>query len=189
MAHPKVKISDNSGNEVGVTDNRLDVNVAGATIETGDIDVNLDSATDSVEAVLSATDNAVLDGIKAAVEIIDNAVSGNEMQVDIVTNKHPEGMTSITTFNRFDVDTSAIQLSSADGINSSPTNCKEIIIHSLTGNDGYIFVGDSSVNIDNNGIRVNAGETLILPLAEVADIWLDGSSANQWVAVTLIRDI
>ena len=27
MPHPKVKIADNSGNEVGVTDNRLDVNV------------------------------------------------------------------------------------------------------------------------------------------------------------------
>ena len=26
MAHPKVKIADNSGNEVGVTNNRLDVN-------------------------------------------------------------------------------------------------------------------------------------------------------------------
>ena len=27
MPHPKVKISDNSGNEVSVTDNKLDVNV------------------------------------------------------------------------------------------------------------------------------------------------------------------
>ena len=40
MPHPKVKISDNSGNEVSVTDNRLDVNVAGATMSTGDIEIN-----------------------------------------------------------------------------------------------------------------------------------------------------
>ena len=40
MAYPKVKLSDNSGNAVGVTDNRLDVNVAGATMSTGDIEIN-----------------------------------------------------------------------------------------------------------------------------------------------------
>jgi hypothetical protein len=40
MPHPKVKISDNSGNEVAVTDNALHVNVAGATMSTGDIEVN-----------------------------------------------------------------------------------------------------------------------------------------------------
>ena len=47
----------------------------------------------TVTANLSATDNAVLDSIdsdttaiKTAVEIIDNAISGNEMQVDIVSD-------------------------------------------------------------------------------------------------------
>ena len=36
MAFPKVKISDNLGNTVGVTDNKLDVNV---TVETDSIDI------------------------------------------------------------------------------------------------------------------------------------------------------
>ena len=40
MPHPKVKISDNSGNTVGVTSNALDVNIAGgATIDIGDVEV------------------------------------------------------------------------------------------------------------------------------------------------------
>jgi len=40
MAHPKVKISDNSGNEVAVTSNDLDVNIAGgASIDIGDVEV------------------------------------------------------------------------------------------------------------------------------------------------------
>ena len=40
MAHPKVKISDNSGNEVAVTSNALDVNIAGgASIDIGDVEV------------------------------------------------------------------------------------------------------------------------------------------------------
>jgi hypothetical protein len=40
MAHPKVKLSDNSGNEVAVTSNALDVNIAGgASIDIGDVEV------------------------------------------------------------------------------------------------------------------------------------------------------
>lgn len=38
----------------------------------------------TVTANLGATDNAVLDSIQAAVEVIDNAISGSEMQVDVV---------------------------------------------------------------------------------------------------------
>ena len=40
MAHPKVKIADNSGNEVAVTGNALDVNLAsGANIDIGDVEI------------------------------------------------------------------------------------------------------------------------------------------------------
>ena len=40
MAFPKVKLSDNSGNEVAVTSNALDVNIAGgASIDIGDVEV------------------------------------------------------------------------------------------------------------------------------------------------------
>ena len=40
MPHPKVKIADNSGNEVGVTGNALDVNIrTGSTIDIGDVEI------------------------------------------------------------------------------------------------------------------------------------------------------
>ena len=40
MPHPKVKISDNSGNEVGVTSNRLDVNLGAIpAIDIGDVEI------------------------------------------------------------------------------------------------------------------------------------------------------
>jgi uncharacterized membrane protein YgdD (TMEM256/DUF423 family) len=40
MAYPKVKISDNSGNTVGVTGNKLDVNLGtAASIDIGDVEV------------------------------------------------------------------------------------------------------------------------------------------------------
>jgi|3_EtaG_2_1085321.scaffolds.fasta_scaffold21009_2 hypothetical protein len=42
MPKPKVAISDSSGNEVGVTTNALDVNIAGGTgIDIGDVDIHL----------------------------------------------------------------------------------------------------------------------------------------------------
>lgn len=56
------------------------------------------TVTGTVTANLSATDNAVLDdialdteAIKTAVEIIDNAIAGTEMQVDVVTSALPTG--------------------------------------------------------------------------------------------------
>ena len=40
MPHPKVEISDNSGNTVGVTSNALDVNIAGGdSIDIGDVEI------------------------------------------------------------------------------------------------------------------------------------------------------
>jgi len=40
MPHPKVKISDDSGNTVDVTSNALDVNIAGgASIDIGDVEI------------------------------------------------------------------------------------------------------------------------------------------------------
>ena len=40
MPHPKVKISDNSGNTVGVTNNKLDVNLGtAASIDIGDVEI------------------------------------------------------------------------------------------------------------------------------------------------------
>ena len=62
MPHPKVKIADNSGNEVGVTNNRLDVNIAGgASIDIGDVEVkghtsmaqssNIDVSSSSAEQI------------------------------------------------------------------------------------------------------------------------------------------
>lgn len=48
----------------------------------------------TVTANLSATDNAVLDNIQTAVELIDNAISGSEMQVDVVASL-PAGTNAI----------------------------------------------------------------------------------------------
>lgn len=48
----------------------------------------------TVTANLSTTDNTVLDNIQTAVEVIDNAISGSEMQVDVVASL-PAGTNAI----------------------------------------------------------------------------------------------
>ena len=79
MAFPKVKLSDDSGNAVGVTSNALDVNIAGgATIDIGDVDMFLDGgvallgnagavAAGVLRVTLASDDPAV-----AALQIIDD---------------------------------------------------------------------------------------------------------------------
>jgi len=81
MSYPKIKISDDSGETVGITDNRLDVNVAGATITTGDIDVNLDSATDSV----AVTGTVTVDSLDTQPATF-NTVDGSEITTADNTN-------------------------------------------------------------------------------------------------------
>ena len=127
MPHPKVKIADNDGNTVGVTDNRLDVN---ATIGLG---------------------------------------SG-----------------TFRTYAEFDVDTDAIQLSGVHGISTITALCKEIIIQSQADNTGYVMIGDSDVVADSEGIRINAGDTLILPINTTSNVWLRGSDNDQMINVSII---
>ena len=62
----------------------------------------------TVTANLSATDNAVLDNIQTAVELIDNAISGSEMQVDLVS-------ANVTNAGTFAVQVSDTSFAVADG--------------------------------------------------------------------------
>lgn len=115
---------------------------------------------------LGATDNAVLDSIKEGV------VSAS----------------SITEYAQFDVDTSAIQLSSADGIDTATTGCKEIIIQCDFDNTGYVMVGGSSnVACDSRGIRLEAGDTLTLSSDATADVYLIASANDQMVNVMVLK--
>jgi hypothetical protein len=86
---------------------------AGLKVDLGaDNDVTV---TGTVTANLSATDNTVLDNIdtstaaiKTAVEIIDNAISGNEMQVDVITMPTTTVTnTSLTNFGSGEYETVA----------------------------------------------------------------------------------
>ena len=126
MPHPKVKIADNSGNEVGVTNNRLDVT---ATL-----------------------------GV---------------------------GSSTLTTYAQFAVEAGGETLTAGLGV-SAVTTCKEIIFQADFDNTAYIMVGDSDVVADTEGIRLHAGDTLVLPVSSTDNVSVRASTTSQNLNVAII---
>ena len=105
----------------------------------------------------------------------------------VTESVHPAAMSTIITYAQFDVGTSAIRLSSSDGINTTVTGCKEIIIQADNDNAGYVVVGDSGVVADTEGIRINAGDTIVLPIASTATPYLRADQSSQNVNVMVVK--
>ena len=166
----------------------------------------------TVTANLSATDNAVLDSIltknteidavldtikvdteaiETAVELLDNAISGSEMQVDVVgslpagsaaigklaansgvdigdvdvtSTVQPAGFGSIGHGNNTDVGTSAEVLASSQA-------CKHVDVMAAIANTGIIYVGGSGVTAAT-GIGLYAGDVYSLDIDNVNDIYV-----------------
>ena len=97
------------------------------------------------------------------------------------------GASTLTSYAQFDAATSPTALNdSTNGINATVTNCKEIIIQADFDNSGYIMVGDGGAAADTEGIRLNAGDMLSLPISSTANISIDGSASSQKVNVVII---
>ena len=200
--------------DLGSTDNAvLDAMVVDlAAIEVLLTAANVDHAAN--EVLLTAIDSDT-DAIKTAVQILDNAISGSEMQVDVVaslpagTNAigklaansgvdigdvdvtstvHPVGNGTFNSYAQFTAATSPTALTDAsNGVNGTETAAKEVIIQADFDNSAYIMVGDSGSTADTNGIRLNAGDTIVLPVANIANIYIDASTGSQTVNVTVIK--
>ena len=129
MAHPKVKISDNSGNTVGVTDNKLDVNL----------------------------------GFTPSIDIGDVEILGHG---------------AVTSYDFIDIDNGIEQL--PDGA------CKELILQADDANTGYIMIGSSTEVDADNGIKLNAGDVLTLPVTNRDLMWAWGSAADQKLRTMIV---
>ena len=127
MPHPKVKIADNSGNEVAVTSNALDVNIAGgASIDIGDVDMFLDGGT----AIVGGTGN-IEDGVlRVTIAMDDYQIGALGSAADIDGNIHGQlryianslsGLGTQLTLNNlannigFALSTTGAQYSEGDG--------------------------------------------------------------------------
>ena len=81
------------------------------------------------------------------------------------------GHGAVTSYDFIDIDNTSEQL---------PTGaCKELILQADDANTGYIMVG-SSTDVDaDNGIKLNAGDVLTLPVTNRNLIWAWGSAVDQ----------
>ena len=110
------------------------------------------------------------------------------LYTDVASTVQPAGSGTFTSYAQFDAAESPTALTDAsNGINATETAAKEVIIQADNDNSGYIMVGGSNAAADTNGIRLNAGDTLILPVANIANIYIDGSAASQKVNVSIVK--
>jgi len=101
---------------------------------------------------------------------------------------HPAGNGTFNSYAQFTAATTPTALTDAtNGVNGTETAAKEVIIQADFDNSEYIMVGDNGAAADTNGIRLNAGDTIILPVANIADIYIDASTSSQTVNVTVIK--
>ena len=48
------------------------------------------------------------------------------------------------------------------------------------------MIGDGGATADTEGIRLNAGDTLILPVSSTANVSIDASAGSQTVNISII---
>lgn len=162
-------------------------------------------ATQPVSGTVTETNSAA---IKTAVETIDNAIAGSEMQVDVVGSL-PAGTNAIGKLSANsgvdigDVDiTSAVSATmdhgsnqdidtTAEQITSTSFACKfGVTLKADITNTGIIYVGNSDVTAGGtaatDGFPLSAGETLTLEVTNSNIPYAIASANNQkifWVAV------
>ena len=125
-----------------------------------------------VTANLGSTDTANLAAIKTAVEVIDNAISGSEMQVDVV-GALPAGTAVI---GKVGLDTTD------SGYLSSIKTAVEIIDNAISGNEMQVDIVSGSVGITGT---TQADITAIKTAVEIIDNAISGSEMQVDVVGSL----
>ena len=113
-------------------------------------------------------------------------VTGNRLDVNATLGV---GSSTFTSYGQFTAATSPTVLhDSTNGINvTAITDCKEIIIQPDFDNTGHVMVGSSGAASESNGIRLNAGDTLILAVSSTANVYIDASAGSQLVNVSIVK--
>ena len=195
MPHPKVKLSDDSGNAVSVTSNRLDVNAylsATPTIDIGDVSLLLGGTAASVNngtadattlRVTIASDSTYTPKV-AGIAAENATVSGNP----VLTG----GRYDSVSRNLGDGDVGAIALTSKGWVQVSGTvvlGAGSANIGKLTSPAGGTYIGDiqfgeslpsgsNTIGVVDLGATDNAVLDAIAASLEILDDWDDNNYAN-----------
>ena len=165
----------------------------------------------TVTANLSSTDNTVLDNIltknteidavldtikvdteaiETAVELLDNAISGSEMQVDVVAAL-PGGTNAIGKVGH-DITGGAdgvttVSTAGTHVVLASSTACKKVDIQAQTDNTGLIAVGFDAVDATEatgTGVILYAGDIYSLEIDNLNLIYIDSTVSGEGVRYT-----
>ena len=95
------------------------------------------------------------------------------------------GSSTFTTYAQDTATTSAQTITTLIG--GQVTTCKEIIIQPDFDNASFIMIGDGGVTSDDTeGIRLSAGETLILPISDTDNISVRAPDGSQKLNISII---
>ena len=205
MPHPKVKIADNSGNEVSVTDNALHVNVAGATMSTGDIEVNSEfpaaatitdnfanPSTTSVMSMGMAWDGATWD------RLLGNSTDG--LLVNLGSNNDVAATGTVTA--NAGTGTLAVSLASVPSHAVTNTGTFEVQVSDTSfaiadGNalgEGVLVQGDDgsdrkNIHVDatTGDVQVDVTNTVTVDLGSNNDVTVTNDTAGNLLA-TVTQD-
>jgi len=95
------------------------------------------------------------------------------------------GTSTFTTYGVITQGATKQTLTAGLGV-SAVTTCKEIIFQALHDNAGYIIIKDSDSDVATEGLRLHAGDMLVLPVSSTDNISIDADQASQKVNVAII---
>ena len=96
------------------------------------------------------------------------------------------GSSTFTTYAQ-DTATTSAQTVTALIATGRVQTCKEIIIQADFDNASFIMIGDGDVTSDDTeGIRLQAGDTLSLPVSDTDDVSVRAPDSNQKLNISII---
>ena len=133
------------------------------------------SSTTNPRVQLIDSDGDALDDGDGKLNVNATLVEGTSIDIGDVEIL---GHAAATSSDFIDIDNSSEQL---------PTGaCKELILQADDANTGYIMIG-SSTDVDaDNGIKLNAGDVLTLPVTNRDLMWAWGSAADQKLRTMIV---
>lgn len=160
---------------------QMDVNIAAGNITGFATSAKQDTIighVDGIEGLLTTID-ADTGGILTSVQTLDNAISGNEMQVDVV-GALPAGSAIIGKVGH-DITgighgVTTVTTAGTDVALAASTACKKVTIQAQTDNTSAIAVGASGVDATiatGTGILLFPGDSFELEIDNLADIFID----------------
>ena len=95
------------------------------------------------------------------------------------------GSSTFTTYAQVTQGTTRRTVTAALSV-TAVTTCKEIIFQADSDNAGFIMVGDDAVEAETEGIKLNAGDMLTLPISSTDNVSIDADQASQKVNISII---